>query len=768
MLKQPVRTSLSDFIKTSMGSQFVIPVYQRNYTWNPEKETTRFMADIENLLNQKSTNHFLGIIIYMESEVSTMFRQLQIVDGQQRLTTSFIFLLALKNEALAKKNKMVAEMIDDYYLYNRHTKEEAKLRLKPTISDDDVYSKIIYGNGENCTRKEKESIVYRNYDFILHRIRELERNHSLLEILDTLAKVDILEFPLSETDNAQQIFESINSTGAPLTSADLIRNYILMNHTNEVQERWYKVYWKPLEAYYPESRKLEDFFRCYLAVKTYSLLSRRDVYDGFKDYWSAIKQDTEEGLKDIGRYCRYMYEIYNGPIQGKLAEAALEDFRKNESRLPAPFLMEMAHLYDTKKISEREFAALVQTIDSYMTRRALCGKDTGALSRYFPTLLRSVMMGFQKKQQDIITLTKVNLINYNRGKALAMPTDDQLRTQLREINAYSLMCIRPVLDRIEHFGAHAKVDLEDLNIEHIMPQTPNNWWKKNAGVEDDDDYTAVCNLIGNLTLCAEMDNSKIGNKNFAYKKKVLEKTNHIRMNTKILKLKHWTKQDVLNRCDELANIIIKIYPYSMGREETTTKNTNMLILSTPSVEARAMIRKNNVQILTGSTMKAYGDKEMKANRNQFIRLYDRGIIKETQDGKMEFIQNYSFHDLNEAASFLMHRGGENSNAWKYEDGRGLNEPLKQEKSSAVSKPKKNEENHPSHKPSHVSRSRKQVGLNSQPTRKSNRKHETKTQNKRYSRQNRPHSNIHPQSEKSKATKKIQTGGRVLFAGERER
>ncbi|MBR2810747.1 MAG: DUF262 domain-containing protein, partial [Solobacterium sp.] len=108
MLKQPVRTSLSDFIKTTMGSQFVIPVYQRIYTWNPEKETARFMSDLEDLLEARTDNHFLGIIIYIESKISAMFRQLQIVDGQQRMTTTFIFLLAMKKIAEERRERDIA------------------------------------------------------------------------------------------------------------------------------------------------------------------------------------------------------------------------------------------------------------------------------------------------------------------------------------------------------------------------------------------------------------------------------------------------------------------------------------------------------------------------------------------------------------------------------------------------------------------------------------------------------------------------------------
>jgi len=146
MMKQPVRTNMSDFIKTTMGSQFVIPVYQRNYTWNPDAETRRFLDDIQDLLEKKTQAHFLGILIYMESEISAMYKEIQIVDGQQRLTTSFIFLLVLKRIALERGEKDAAGMIDDYYLYNRHTAEQAKLRLKPMVSDDDVDAKLVDGS----------------------------------------------------------------------------------------------------------------------------------------------------------------------------------------------------------------------------------------------------------------------------------------------------------------------------------------------------------------------------------------------------------------------------------------------------------------------------------------------------------------------------------------------------------------------------------------------------------------------------------------------
>ncbi|MBE6118624.1 MAG: DUF262 domain-containing protein, partial [Erysipelotrichaceae bacterium] len=181
MVKQPVRTTMADFIKVNMGSQFVIPVYQRNYTWNPGKETARFLDDLENLLSGRIESHFLGILIYMETEVASMYKQIQIVDGQQRLTTSFIFLLALKKAAADAGEKDIIGMVDDYFLYNRHYIEEARLRLKPAVAGDDVFARLYYNINVRLTKQEKESSIYRNFDTIYQRIKHFSRTYSFLE-----------------------------------------------------------------------------------------------------------------------------------------------------------------------------------------------------------------------------------------------------------------------------------------------------------------------------------------------------------------------------------------------------------------------------------------------------------------------------------------------------------------------------------------------------------------------------------------------------------
>ena len=720
MMKQPVRTNISDFIKSTMGSQFVIPVYQRNYTWSPEAETARFMNDIEALLGNRGLPHFLGILIYKEFERGSMYREIRIVDGQQRLTTSFLFLVCLRKIAGERKDRETAGIIDDFYLYNRHASEDIKLRLKPTVSDDDTYERLLYGNKKDLSKKNRESNICRNYEYIYDRILEMNKKHSLLAILDTLSRLDILAFPLSEQDDSQQIFESINSTGAPLTSADLIRNYILMNDASDVQERNYRLYWQPMERYFPQSRKLEEFFRVYLAAKTYSLLSKRDVYEGFKSFWNSSHIDQEERLQEINRYCRYYYTIYNGECEDPQVEKALKDFRRTESRVPAPFLVELYNLYDDGKIDARTFAAEIRLIDTYLTRRALCGMDNGSLNRYFPQLLRSVMNSWKKKHRNIHEITKVFLINYNRGKSLAMPTDQQLRSRLREINAYSLMCIRPVLERIEHYGATAEVDTSDLNIEHIMPQNPNNWWKRNSGAADDEEYTFYANLIGNLTLCAEYDNTRMGNQDFKFKKNVLSKTLHIRMNTELLNRETWNIQDILNRCDRLARQIAEIYPYEGGKEteEAEERDDDIILLTTPSVNARALyVNPQCIEILAGSTMKAYQPNEMKSMRTLYRDMSEKGVLFEDENGQVQFDKNFRFSDLNIAAQFLLHRGGDNTSAWTRENGSAFlqkKEPAEPPKKPESVKPVKKDTTGQTRRKSHTAAHRSGKGAKQAP------------------------------------------------------
>ena len=686
MFNQPMRLSMSRFIKNQAGSQFIIPVYQRRYTWRPEIETAAFLNNIEEILTKQKSEHFLGIVIYMQAGTSYFHKQLQLVDGQQRMTTAFLFLTALRDQS----DPSFRKKIDKDYLYTGAN----ALRLKTAQDGEDVFARLVYGSEKDLSSNERETNIFLSYQKISEWIRTQLKSSSVEEILKAFAQMDILAFPLQEGDDTQQIFESINSTGAPLTSADLIRNYILMDHQDEEQERLYKMYWKPLEREFASSRLLEEFFRFYLAVKTFGLLNRRNIYAGFKAYWKQI-QNHEKAMQEINQYCQYYSMIYKGHFSDPEVEEAFADFRMTSSLLPAPFLMEMVHLYEEKEITDQELISIVRLLDSYLVRRSLCGMDISSLNRYFPALLKNVLLSMN--ESDVVTALRANLIDANRGRFAAMPADDQVRSQLRTINAYSSLLIRQVLERLEYNGASARVDLRALNIEHIMPQNPNAYWKKNSGAADEEEYSQLVNLIGNLTLCAVSDNTKIGNEDFQYKKKILQETLHIRLNTEILQKKQWNKKEILMRTDKMADQILTIWPYRISTHEKgiqkKTKRMNpitdtIVTLNAPTVSAHALIHNNGkTEVQAGTMMKAYGPNEMKKMRTLFAALIDQGVLSENKDGRIQFTQSYTFANANEAARFLLHRGGDNEAAWHAE---GRNRKPKAKKETAENRKAKAE------------------------------------------------------------------------------
>ena len=148
MFNQPMRLSMSRFIKNQAGSQFIIPVYQRRYTWRPEIETAAFLNNIEEILTKQKSEHFLGIVIYMQAGTSYFHKQLQLVDGQQRMTTAFLFLTALRDQS----DPSFRKKIDKDYLYTGAN----ALRLKTAQDGEDVFARLVYGS-------EKDSFLIRKY-----------------------------------------------------------------------------------------------------------------------------------------------------------------------------------------------------------------------------------------------------------------------------------------------------------------------------------------------------------------------------------------------------------------------------------------------------------------------------------------------------------------------------------------------------------------------------------------------------------------------------
>lgn len=680
----PIKVGLLELLYGSQGTQFVIPDYQRNYTWVANKEVKQLLEDIRDVLSGEITKHFIGIMIYLETSISAFQRERSIIDGQQRLTTIFLMLYAIKELMIERGLNLDAEKLENMYLINPFN-ETNKFKLKPLVSDDAVYQQIVTRDFENI--QEKKANVYINFLYIKNVLQELLDTYTINDILEAMNKLYIVCVPIGKDDYPQKIFESINATGAKLTASDLIRNFILMPIRSDLQDKYYEKYWKRLEQLIDsDSKKLEAFFRFFIMAKRMSLINKSAVYRAFTEWYDEnVATYGEEGVfKEIVKYASYYNAIYKAPVDSldSALHKAVEEFRFILSDMPAPLLMELYAIHksvDDKgnpRISAKQLSEIITILNSYLMRRSLCGMDTSDITRYFPTLLKETLADCDGNYADIVEIFKKNLVNRNKGISQEMPDDNRLRDRILNANMYNLRSWLNIFFRkLESENNPAPVDFSKLSIEHLMPQTATHEWYEALNT-DKDTYDENVHRLGNLTLAARNDNSKMSNRVWEYKNKVLASTNHLKINHKILQKEHWTLTDIEERTQQLIADIARLYPYYEAKDFAVTKVAIHISFQNAYAQGYYYPDNGSVEIHEGSTL--YMDSptpelypDIEALRSD---LKDNGVIEECE-GQLKFITNYFFYPkrikataLSSTAAIILHGSRNGWEYWQNEDG----------------------------------------------------------------------------------------------------
>lgn len=669
----PKKTGLMELILQSQGSQFVIPVYQRNYTWTTGKEVKQYFDDLKSVLSGQYDKHFMGIMIYLDTPISFSSREFSVIDGQQRLTTTFLLLYAVKDIMLNRGMTQEAEALNNQYLTNPYSVDKLKYKLKPLVADDEVYKKIIAGELSDIT--ETSSNVYKNYKWLRDNIEKLLDQFSLNDILMAMNKLYIVCVPISQNDYPQKIFESINATGAKLTASDLIRNFMLMPILSDKQEEFYSKYWKRLEDLLTnDSKKLESFFRLYLAAKNKTLPNKTAVYSVFVDWFNKNKDifGIEGIFKDIVKYAEYYYAIYKQDIKSidMIIRNSVREFRYILSEMPAPLFMELYSLVQQNSITMEQFNDIMRMTNTYLIRRALCGLDTSDITRLFPSLLNDILNDCANDYSKIVDSFKRNLVNKNKGNSMEMPDDAKLYDSIINANMYNLrLTVRMFFDKLELSENPAPVDLSILSIEHLMPQTPTPEWYAELGI-DEETYLRNLHRLGNLTLAAKPDNSKMQNKVWQYKNTILSSTAHLKINEALLKKEKWTIKDIDVRTKELIKQIQKLYPYFEISGDEVVKYPIYLEASDIKATGKFYEDDGSVEIEEGSMLNTKFDNAAAYPDIEDLRqeLIADGIVGETEYG-LQFLKNYIFYPhsvnstaLSSTASLLLHGS---RNGWEY-------------------------------------------------------------------------------------------------------
>ena len=676
------RKLLDEFIPEAVGKQFVIPVYQRKYTWTVKKQLVQLIKDLEQLIEDetKQKQHFLGTIVYLENIVEYKVER-SIVDGQQRLVTMFLMAHAMKS---ISENEYRAREIDETYLQNYAEKADSRYRqrLYPSVANGEDYTIISEGRFDELNKDSNSNIV-QNFLYLQAELKSLVERYTFDRVLYALKRFSIVYIKLDERDNAQQIFESINSTGERLTASDLIRNFIMMNKSNEEQTLLYKQYWRKLEAVFDNSKGMEDFFRYYLAAMTEEYSAKHVLYQAFKEYWHKERESASdvELLQKLVRYSEYFVNLYYKKPDGKYL-GVLSDFQSMESMMPAPFVLELSEwYYFDKVISEEQYFEIINVVNGYQLRRYFNGDDTSRVSKAFPSYLKHVrkyvaVHGFE----NIVDIVIYVLVTRNQSNNMSLPTDKALKSNLSNVNAYAMRLVRWLLEKIENRNNPATLDMSSLSIEHIMPQTSTAYWEEKAGVSGEE-YIELVNTIGNLTLVTKPDNSAAGNKDFETKKKIFEDTLHIRLNKILYGMSEWTSEAIKNRSERLIDELISMYPYLRSNGNYDHDGSRNIFLEAHGIKASGYLNEDGTVIIYSGSEIYSKIKDIASDTLGEVRqeMLDKGIIEKTIGG-LQFTQDYVAPSVSNAAGLILGGSRNGWDCWKDEDGIIINDSLRKRNS----------------------------------------------------------------------------------------
>lgn len=572
-------TRLVEFMDGSK-KRFVIPVYQRNYDWKQEN-CKQLFDDLVKVEKGGRQTHFFGSIVsvYQPSGRTTEFL---VVDGQQRLTTVSLLLLAIYNLLKAGKVRSadanLAQRIYEEYLVDKFQPEETRVKLKPVQNDREAFSKLFADDAAKIV----DSHITKNYDYFVLRV--LANEITVDEIVEAIEKLQIINIELSGDDNPQLIFESINSTGVDLTEGDKIRNYVLMDLAASVQEKYFTTYWKSIEQLVRRSDGSDGvglFVRDFLSSEQGEIPNLNRVYPEFK-LFAEQHADREVLLKKLLAAAKcYQMLLDPSKIEDATLASVMANINRQECTPSYPFVLRVFKMYVDGGLPIEQVGRILRMIDAYVLRRLICDLPTNSLNKVFVELHRGVSAHDETVPYD----ERVAYVLMTRSGKARFPDDAEFAQALVEKHVYEMRTKNRAyfFSRLENGTSRTavvngvedvvydKIRNGDYTVEHVMPRTLTEEWRTALGVDWSRVYETWLHRLGNLTLTAY--NSEMSNKSFANKAGrsladlkadafgFSSEAHHLFLNEYIAQQETWTEAEIAKRANDLAERAKGIWQY---------------------------------------------------------------------------------------------------------------------------------------------------------------------------------------------------------------
>jgi uncharacterized protein with ParB-like and HNH nuclease domain/predicted transport protein len=552
-------------------SQFIIPIYQRTYSWTL-KECQQLWADILRAgFTDEIGVHFIGSVVHIDEGLGNLAVQAPklVIDGQQRLTTVTLLLTALADvlDALPEDQQEPIEefapaILRETYLTRRHQKGEKRFKL--LLSDTDrVTLMALVDPTAAALPAEPSTRIQENYKFFLEQLGA--QTTDLAVVCRGISKLLVVDVALSrDQDNPQLIFESMNSTGRELSQADLIRNYVLMGQPPELQERLYTLHWRPMEQSFGQEaysgNEFSAFMRDFLTLKTAEVPRLDLVYEVFKQYErqpAVAEAGIEALLRDLHttaiRYCR----VALGQEPDPQLKDAVHDLRELKVNVVTPLLLELYGDHQTGLLSRNQLLEALRLLEAYVFRRAVCAIPSNSQQKTFATFSKAL----RREPGHYLPSFKAQLLDLPSYRRF--PSDEEFRreVQIRNLYKFNKSCSY-WLRRLENQQRKEPITVADYTIEHILPQNPDlsAAWREALGPDWAQVQEEWLHRLGNLTLTGY--NPELSDRPFLDKRDHQEggfRTSPLRLNQGLGQLERWDGDAIRQRGETLAARALEVW-----------------------------------------------------------------------------------------------------------------------------------------------------------------------------------------------------------------
>ena len=580
-------------------NQLVIPVYQRNYDWLTVNCKQLFI-DIVKLSNQeKVEQHFFGSIVMACPDCG--YNKL-IIDGQQRITSISLLLLAairaVKDKVMHSSSASLLEQALETYLLAKYCESERKIKLVPIIKDRIVYDNVfdLCINDAQVELDEFSKITI-NFRYFYSCIEKAKEHLSFDKLLKAIDSLNVVSVDLDRDDDAQLIFESLNSTGLDLTEADKIRNYMFMSLTKEEQRQCFKEYWQKIEIATDKhpNKFLSDYLNIHSTCFGNGLLRQRDIYVEWKNYMEG--KDRKAEFQKMLHFVRYYQQYTDARMATPKLSKKMANIGKLETSVASSFFTEFLEYADQKSFAEDEILKVISCIECYLVRRAACRKFSEGLSRVFNSLHKEVLK-LLNTQSDASYSDVLSYSLLSREGRTSWPRDNDFYTSLKSNDAYGLSkpALFLLLECLENYSNEEYNDVSNelknkiSKVERIMPKNLSDNWKAMLGANHKQIHSQYLNALANLV--PVKSGSKLEKKDFAIKCFGENKSDYCYSNSKyritraVAQNQQLTLTELELRSDWAANTLMKIFPLPQTNFKPLPKAADEVSLDNENLSIR--------------------------------------------------------------------------------------------------------------------------------------------------------------------------------------